>query len=97
MSARSASPPCGFRPSLPRPLRPSLAAPVRLVPACTGRNINWRSTDSLKIDQVQLSLYLEPESYDRSGGGTSRTVWYDDVVVATKYIGLKVQHAATRD
>ena len=60
------------------------------------RNINWRSTDSLKINQVQLSLYLEPESYDRSGGGTTRTVWYDDVVVATKYIGPKVQRDATR-
>jgi ferric-dicitrate binding protein FerR (iron transport regulator) len=61
------------------------------------RNINWRSTDSLKINQVQLSLYLEPDVYDRSGGGTTRTVWYDDVVVATESIGLKVRRAATRD
>lgn len=53
------------------------------------RNINWRSTDTLKINKVQLSLWLEASSYARSGGGETRTVWYDDVIVATKYIGPK--------
>ncbi len=53
------------------------------------REINWRAVDSLKINKVQLSLWLEPEKYDRTGGGTTRTVWYDDVVVATQYIGPK--------
>lgn len=53
------------------------------------RGINWRSVDTLKVNKVQLSLWLEPTSYDRTGGGTTRTVWYDDVVVATKYIGPK--------
>ncbi|MFO0864485.1 MAG: hypothetical protein U0744_07520 [Gemmataceae bacterium] len=53
------------------------------------RDINWRSNDSLKINKVQLSLWLEPGSYVRHGGGTTRTVWYDDVIVATKYIGPK--------
>ena len=51
------------------------------------RNINWRSVDTLKVNKVQLSLWLEPGSYDRTGGGLTRTVWYDDVVVAKKYIG----------
>lgn len=51
------------------------------------RDINWRSTDALKVNKVQLSLWLEPASYARTGGGTTRTVWYDDVVVATQYIG----------
>lgn len=55
------------------------------------RDINWRSSDSLKVNKVQLSLWLEPASYDRHGGGTTRTVWYDDVVVATKYIGPKTE------
>ena len=53
------------------------------------RDINWRSTHVLKVNKVQLSLWLEPASYSRVGGGTTRTVWYDDVVVATTYIGPK--------
>lgn len=53
------------------------------------RDINWRSDDKLKVNRVQLSLWLEPGSYDRAGGGNTRTVWYDDVVVATQYIGPK--------
>ncbi len=36
---------------------------------------------------VLMCLWLEPQSYTRAGGGTTRTVWYDDVVVATSYIG----------
>lgn len=55
------------------------------------RGINWRSDDALKVNKVQLSLWLEPDAYARAGGGTTRTVWYDDVVVATKYIGPKTQ------
>ena len=55
------------------------------------RNINWRSVDTLKVNRVQLSLWLEPVAYARAGGGTTRTVWYDDVVVATSYIGPKVK------
>jgi hypothetical protein len=55
------------------------------------RRINWRSTDALKVNKVQLSLWLEPAGYARAGGGTTRTVWYDDVVVARRYIGPKTQ------
>lgn len=55
------------------------------------RGINWRSTDKLKVNKVQLSLWLEPSSYARAGGGSTRTVWYDDVVVATQYIGPKFE------
>jgi len=53
------------------------------------RQINWRSTDKLKVNKVQISLWLEPSKYAQSGGGETRTVWYDDVVVATEYIGPK--------
>lgn len=53
------------------------------------RGINWRSTESLKLNQIWLSLWLEDGSYEKAGGGTTRTVWYDDVVVATTYIGPK--------
>lgn len=51
------------------------------------RNINWRSTNALTVNKVQLSLWLEGQSYERLGGGTTRTAWYDDVIVATAYIG----------
>ncbi|MFN0127171.1 MAG: hypothetical protein ACKV19_10865 [Verrucomicrobiales bacterium] len=54
------------------------------------RGINWRETETLKLNQVWLTLWLEPEDYERNGGGESRTAWYDDVVVATKYIGPMV-------
>jgi hypothetical protein len=53
------------------------------------RGINWRATDALKVNKVQLSLWLESAKYEEMGGGTTRTVWYDDVVVATRYIGPK--------
>lgn len=53
------------------------------------RKINWRSTDTLKVNKVQLSQWLEAESYARHGGGTTRTLWYDDVIVATHPIGPK--------
>lgn len=51
------------------------------------RDINWRSVDALKVNKVQLSLWLEAAGYARAGGGSSRTVWYDDVIVATSHIG----------
>jgi hypothetical protein len=51
------------------------------------RAINWRETESLKLNKAWLTLWLEADNYDQSGGGTTRTVWYDDVVVATQYIG----------
>lgn len=53
------------------------------------RDIEWRAVDDLKINKVWLSLWLEKGQYERHGGGTTRTVWYDDVVVATHYIGPK--------
>jgi hypothetical protein len=55
------------------------------------RNIEWRSADALKVNKVQLSLWLEPAGYAKAGGGTTRTVWYDDVMVATRYIGPKAE------
>jgi hypothetical protein len=51
------------------------------------RGINWRSAETLKVNQVSLGQWLEERAYAEAGGGETRTVWYDDVVVATKYIG----------
>jgi hypothetical protein len=55
------------------------------------RGIEWRSDAALKVNRVQLSLWLEAGGYEKAGGGTTRTVWYDDVVVATKSIGPKAE------
>lgn len=51
------------------------------------RRINWRSAESLKLNKVWLTLWLENNEFIQNGGGTTRTVWYDDVVIATQYIG----------
>lgn len=52
--------------------------------------IRWRHTNDLKINAFWLLYYVTPQALRRSragqGSGTSR-VWFDDVVVATKYIG----------
>lgn len=55
------------------------------------RDINWRSSPALKVNKVYLSLWLESAAYARAGGGTTRTVWYDDVVVATRFIGPRAE------
>jgi hypothetical protein len=60
------------------------------------RGINWRSDGKLKVNQVLLSLYLEWSDYARYGeAADSRTVWYDDVVVATSHIGPRVEPPGT--
>jgi len=54
------------------------------------KDFRWRTTDSLKINAFWLLYYVTPEalrrSRARSVGGRYR-VWFDDVVVATQYIG----------
>ena len=51
------------------------------------KDVNWRSSAELKVNQVSIGIYLTNDGYEKSGGGTTRTLWYDDVVVATEYIG----------
>ncbi|HUW56332.1 MAG TPA: hypothetical protein VMZ92_06825 [Planctomycetota bacterium] len=50
----------------------------------------WRTTNDLKINAFWLLYYVTPEALRRYGDGRVNgryTVWFDDVVVATKYIG----------
>jgi len=51
------------------------------------RDVNWRNAANIRIYCARLSLYMESGDYR---GTATRTVWYDDVVVARSYIGPKV-------
>ncbi|MBL7134281.1 MAG: hypothetical protein ISS78_09300 [Phycisphaerae bacterium] len=46
--------------------------------------INWRSSEKLKINSIWLMLYVTAHSAKKN---KVNTVWFDDVVVATEYIG----------
>ncbi len=48
------------------------------------RGINWRSSEKLKINSLWLMLYVTAQSAKKN---KVNTVWFDDVVVATEYIG----------
>jgi len=55
------------------------------------KDVNWRSSAELKVNQFSIGIYLTNDGYERSGGGTTRTQWYDDIVVARSYIGPVVK------
>lgn len=63
------------------------------------RGINWRETENLKVNQVQISLYVATGKFAGSPhpDDNTRTIWYDDVVVATKYIGPQAPVASVPD
>ena len=48
------------------------------------KQINWRSSAKLKLNAFWLMLYVTGHSAKKN---TVNTVWFDDVVVATQYIG----------
>ncbi len=48
------------------------------------KNINWRSSKKLKLNAFWLMLYVTKYSAKTN---KVNTVWFDDVVVATEYIG----------
>jgi hypothetical protein len=53
-------------------------------------NFRWRTTNDLKVNAFWLLYYLTPEALSRSRSDRPQgrfPVWFDDVVVATKYIG----------
>ena len=47
-------------------------------------DINWRSSGKLKLNAFWLMLYVTEHSAKKN---KVNTVWFDDVVVATEYIG----------
>lgn len=48
------------------------------------QNVRFRDVDTLKIDQIQLELHA------KSNASSADRKWYDNVVVATSYIGPMV-------
>lgn len=58
-------------------------------------DINWRSSDKLKLNAFWLMLYVTENSAKKN---KVNTVWFDDVVVATSYIGPRsVQPSPERE
>jgi hypothetical protein len=50
----------------------------------------FRTTDTLKLNYFWLEHYVTPEAIRRNGNANPKplnSVWFDDVVVATEYIG----------
>ena len=54
---------------------------------CHHKTVNWRSAEKLKLNALWLMLYVTRHSAKTN---KVNTVWFDDVVVATKYIGPPV-------
>jgi len=52
------------------------------------KDVNWRSSAKLKLNAFWLMLYVTGQSAKKN---KVNTVWFDDVVVATKYIGPPVR------
>ncbi|MCK4626724.1 MAG: hypothetical protein KAV00_15530, partial [Phycisphaerae bacterium] len=57
------------------------------------KNINWRSSKKLKLNAFNLMLYVTKHSAKTN---KVNTVWFDDVVVATEYIGPPTKPAAAK-
>ena len=53
-------------------------------------NVNWRSSAKLKLNAVWPMLYVTEHSAKRN---RANTVWFDDIVVATEYVGPPVRAA----
>jgi len=58
------------------------------------KNVNWRSDAKLKLNAFWLMLYVTKHSAKKNA---VNTVWFDDVVVATKYIGPRTKAANRQD
>ena len=51
------------------------------------KDINWRASEELKLNGFCLMLYVTDRSATDAKPGKVNRVWFDDIVVATKYIG----------
>jgi len=55
-----------------------------------GTGFNWRTTDDLKLNAVHLLHYINKEGKAWAHSQAPRRQWFDDIVVATDYIGPQV-------
>lgn len=58
-----------------------------------GTGFNWRTTDDLKLNSVHLHHYMNKEGRAWQHSQAPRRQWFDDLVVATDYIGPMVRTA----
>ena len=56
--------------------------------AAPFEGFNFRTVDSLKINQVSLQWYVSEERANE-GAAEKNIVYFDDIVIARKYIGMK--------
>lgn len=58
-----------------------------------GTGFNWRTTDDLKLNSVHLHHYMNKNGGSWKADQSPRRQWFDDVVIATEYIGPMVNTA----
>jgi len=51
------------------------------------KDINWRSSEKLKLNGLCVMLYVTDRSATNSPPGKVNRVWFDDIVTAREYIG----------
>ena len=65
-----------------------------------GTGFNWRSTNDLKLNAVHLHHYMNKNGQAWEADQSPRRQWFDDVVIATEYIGplvpLEAEEAGRR-
>jgi len=59
-----------------------------------GTGFNWRTTDKLKLNAIHLHHYMNKENRAWEQDPSPRRQWFDDVVIATEYIGPMVPEKA---
>jgi len=55
-----------------------------------GTGFNWRTTDDLKLNTVHLHHYMNKNGASWKADQSPRRQWFDDIVIATEYIGPMV-------
>jgi len=57
------------------------------VPLAQHKGINWRSSQKLKLNGFWLLYYVTSQEAKDSKPGKVNRAWFDDIIVATDYVG----------